>query len=52
MVETDQFRYELNSYDEPLKELRSALDLDNKAKKIEELAFGMIRRLHRRNLRN
>lgn len=41
MVETDQFRYELNSYDEPLKELRSALDLDNKAKKIEELEMHM-----------
>ena len=40
-VETDQFRYELNSYDEPLKELRSALDLDNKAKKIEELEMHM-----------
>lgn len=41
MVETDQFRYKLNSYDEPLKELRSALDLDNKAKKIEELEMHM-----------
>lgn len=41
MVELDQFKTELNSYTEPLKELRSALDLDNKAKKIEELEMHM-----------
>lgn len=41
MVELDQFRLELNSYEQPLSELRSALDLDNKAKKIEELEMHM-----------
>ena len=42
MVETDQFRYELNSYDEPLKELRSALDLDNKGEENRRIrnAYG------------
>ena len=29
MVELDQFKFELNAYDEPLEELRAALDLDN-----------------------
>ena len=41
MVELDQFRYELNGYAEPLKELRSALSLDVKAKRIEELERNM-----------
>jgi peptide chain release factor 2 len=41
MVELDQFKFELNTYDEPLKELRAALDLDNKGKKIEELEMHM-----------
>ena len=41
MVELEQFKYELNSYDEPLKELRSALDLDNKGKRIEEIEMHM-----------
>ena len=41
MVELDQFKFELNSYDEPLAELRSALDLDNKRKKIEEIEMHM-----------
>ena len=41
MVELDQFRLELNSYDKLLAELRNALDLDNKAKKIEELEAHM-----------
>lgn len=41
MVELDQFKFELNAYDEPLEELRAALDLDNKSKKIEELEMHM-----------
>ncbi len=41
MVELDQFKYELNNFDEPLKELRAALELDSKAKKIEELEMHM-----------
>ena len=41
MVELDQFKFELNTYEEPLKELRAALDLDNKGKKIEELEMHM-----------
>lgn len=41
MVELDQFRYELNNYTEPLKELKQALNLESKAKRIEELEMHM-----------
>ncbi len=41
MVELDQFRYELNGYVEPLLELKSALSLEEKSKRIEELERNM-----------
>ncbi len=41
MVELDQFKTELNSYDEPLKEVRDSLDLESKEQKIEELERKM-----------
>lgn len=37
MVELDQFKYTLNGYTEPLKEVRDSLDLENKGKRVEEL---------------
>ncbi|MGX8728869.1 MAG: peptide chain release factor 2, partial [Lachnospiraceae bacterium] len=37
MVELDPIRYELNSYDEPLVEMRDSLNLAVKEKRIEEL---------------
>ena len=41
MVELDQFKTELNSYEEPLKEVRDSLDLELKEQKIEELERKM-----------
>jgi peptide chain release factor 2 len=41
VVELDQFKTELNSYDEPLKEVRDSLDLESKEQKIEELERKM-----------
>lgn len=41
MVEIDQFKYELNTYTEPLKELKHALNLEPKAKRIEEIEMQM-----------
>lgn len=41
MVELDQFKYTLNSYTEPLKEVRDSLDLENKEKRVEELEREM-----------
>ena len=41
MVELDQFKYTLSSYQEPLAELKDSLDLENKAKRIEELEREM-----------
>lgn len=41
MVELDQFKTELNSYDEPLKEVRDSLDLSFKEQRIEELERKM-----------
>ncbi|MBQ3782671.1 MAG: peptide chain release factor 2 [Lachnospiraceae bacterium] len=37
MVELDQFKYTLNGYTEPLKEVGASLDLENKHLRIEEL---------------
>ena len=37
MVELDQFKYTLNTYEEPLKEVRDSLDLENKEQRVEEL---------------
>ena len=34
MVELDQFKYTLNGYTEPLKEVRDSLDLENKEKDV------------------
>ena len=41
MVELDNFKTTLNSYTEPLREVRDSLDLENKEKRIEELEREM-----------
>ena len=41
VVELDQFKTELNSYEEPLKEVRDSLDLALKEQRIEELERKM-----------
>lgn len=41
MVELDAFKSELNTYTEPLKEVRDSLDLENKEKRVEELEREM-----------
>ncbi|MDD7740905.1 MAG: peptide chain release factor 2 [Fusicatenibacter sp.] len=41
MVELDQFKSELNTYDKPLVEVRDSLDLANKEQRIEELERKM-----------
>lgn len=41
MVALDNIRIELNSYEEPLKEVRNSLDLENKKLRIEELERNM-----------
>ncbi|MDD7643352.1 MAG: peptide chain release factor 2 [bacterium] len=41
MVELDQYRFLLNTWKEPLMEVRDALDLANKSKRIEELEREM-----------
>ncbi|MCI5996416.1 MAG: peptide chain release factor 2 [Blautia sp.] len=41
MVELDQFRYTLNTYEKPLVEVRDSLDLANKEKRIQELERKM-----------
>ncbi|MBE5981159.1 MAG: peptide chain release factor 2 [Paenibacillaceae bacterium] len=41
MVELDQYKYELSSYEKPLVEVRDSLDLDNKLKRIDELDKSM-----------
>ncbi|MFR8169196.1 MAG: peptide chain release factor 2 [Marvinbryantia sp.] len=41
MVELDQFRYTLGTYEKPLLEVRDSLDLANKEKRIEELERKM-----------
>ncbi|MGN0347264.1 MAG: peptide chain release factor 2 [Lachnospiraceae bacterium] len=41
MVELDQMKAELLSYESPLAEVRDSLDLENKSKRIEELEIEM-----------
>jgi peptide chain release factor 2 len=41
MVELDQMKTEILSYEVPLKEVRDSLDLENKSKRIEELEMEM-----------
>ena len=41
MVELDQFKYTLSTYDETLKEVRDSLDLENKERRITELDKSM-----------
>ncbi|MEY8354132.1 peptide chain release factor 2 [Lachnospiraceae bacterium 54-53] len=41
MVELDQYKYELSTFEKPLVEVRDSLDLDNKLKRIDELDKSM-----------
>ncbi|MBS7141468.1 MAG: peptide chain release factor 2 [Clostridiales bacterium] len=41
MVELDNFKYTLSTYDKPLVEVRDSLDLDNKVRRINELDRSM-----------
>ncbi|MCD8083032.1 MAG: peptide chain release factor 2 [Clostridiales bacterium] len=41
MVELDQFKYELSTFEKPLVEVRDSLDLDNKVRRIDELDKSM-----------
>ena len=41
MVELDQFKYTLSTYDETLKEVKESLDLENKERRITELDKSM-----------
>ncbi|MCI8294650.1 MAG: peptide chain release factor 2 [Lachnospiraceae bacterium] len=41
MVELDQFKYTLSTYERPLVEVRDSLDLDNKLRRIDELDKSM-----------
>ncbi len=41
MIELDQYKYTLSQYEAPLKELRSALALDAKSERIQELSMYM-----------
>ena len=41
MIELDELKVKLNNYEDPLKELRKALDLENKERKIIELEKEM-----------
>ena len=41
MVELDQFKYTLSTYDETLKEVKDSLDLENKERRITELEKSM-----------
>ena len=41
MVELDQFKYALSTYDQTLKEVRDSLDLENKERRITELDKSM-----------
>ena len=41
MVELDQFKYTLSTYEKPFQEVRVALNLDAKLKKIDELERTM-----------
>nr|WP_207740196.1 peptide chain release factor 2 [Enterocloster citroniae] len=41
VVELDNFKYTLSTYDKPLVEVRDSLDLDNKVRRIDELDKSM-----------
>ena len=41
MIEFDKYRYTVGTYDEPMKELRSALALDQKGEQIKELSMHL-----------
>ncbi len=41
MVELDQMKTEIQTYETPLKEVQDSLDLENKSKRIEELEREM-----------
>ena len=41
MVELDQFKYTLSQYEQPLKDLKASLDLENKKNRIDELDRAM-----------
>ena len=41
MIELDQLKQQLSSYEEPLKEIKSSLDLENKKNRIQELEREM-----------
>lgn len=41
MVELDQFKYTLSTFEKPLEEVRGSLDLDNKVRRIDELDKSM-----------
>ena len=41
MVELDQMKSEILTYEKPLAEVKASLDLDNKEKRIEELQMDM-----------
>ncbi|MCR4674389.1 MAG: PCRF domain-containing protein, partial [Lachnospiraceae bacterium] len=41
MIELDQLKQQLSSYEEPLKEIKASLDLDNKRNRIQELEREM-----------
>ena len=44
MVELDQFKYTLSTYETPLKEVRDSLNLEAKIRRIDELDKTMERR--------
>ena len=41
MVELDQYKYLLSSYEQPLADLKNSLDLENKQNRIRELDAAM-----------
>ena len=41
MIELDEFKAKLKTYEQPLEEMRSSLDLENKERRIEELERTM-----------
>ena len=52
MVELDQFKYTLSTYETPLKEVRDSLDLEAKIRRIDELDKTMESRASGRMQRN
>ena len=41
MLELDELKAQLKTYEEPLSQMRSSLDLDSKEKRVEELERSM-----------